>query len=123
MESYQQLKVWQKSIALVTDIYKTTKNFPADERYGLVTQMQRSAVSVPSNIAEGWGRGNTIEYMRFLKIARGSLLELETQIIIANNLEYLQPKVFQILTQQTKEVGRMLNGLITSLANKTGGRG
>ncbi len=118
MESYQDLKVWQKAVETVTDIYRMTKGYPKDKMYGLVSQMRRSAVSVPSNIAEGWGRGNTKEYIRFLAIARGSLLELETQLIISEKLGYLCPEKHNVLIKQTGEIGRMLNGLIASLSRQ-----
>ncbi|GAB4440096.1 MAG: four helix bundle protein [Anaerolineae bacterium] len=118
MKSYQDLKVWQKAVETVTEIYRMTKGFPKEEMYGLVSQMRRSAVSVPSNIAEGWGRGNTKEYIRFLTIARGSLLELETQLIISEKLGYLRPEKHIVLMNQTGEIGRMLNGLIASLSKQ-----
>lgn len=98
-----------------------TKGYPKDEMYGLVSQMRRSAVSIPSNIAEGWGRGSTKEYVRFLAIARGSLLELETQLIISEKLGYLSPEKHIVLIKQTGEIGRMLNGLIASLLKQLQG--
>jgi len=88
MSSYKELIVWQKSIQLVTDIYKLTKTFPKEELYGLASQMQRAVVSIPSNIAEGNDRNSSKEFSQFLRIARGSLAELETQIIISEKLEY-----------------------------------
>ncbi len=78
MKTYKELKVWQRVVDLVTLIYQMTKSFPGEERYGLTAQMRRAAVSIPSNIAEGWGRHSTKEYIRFLVVARGSLMELET---------------------------------------------
>jgi len=83
VESFKDLFVWQKGIELVNDIYKLTKQFPKDEVYGLNSQIRRAAISIPANIAEGWGRGTTKNYIQFLEISRGFLLELETLIIIA----------------------------------------
>ncbi|RME97016.1 MAG: four helix bundle protein [Chloroflexi bacterium] len=120
MNSYKELLVWQKAVDLVTQVYQLTGKFPKEERYGLISQLRRSAVSVPSNIAEGWGRGNTREYIRFLTIARGSLMELETQIIISEKMGFLQYTSQQLLLTKIDEIGRMLNGLITSLKSKGG---
>ena len=88
MSSYKELIVWQKSIQLVIDIYKLTKIFPKEETYGLSSQMQRAVVSIPSNIAEGNDRNSSKEFSQFLRIARGSLAELETQIIISEKIGY-----------------------------------
>lgn len=118
MNSYKELKVWQKAVNLVTGIYRLTVKFPKEEQYGLVSQLRRLAVSVPSNVAEGWGRGNTREYIRFLTIARGSLMELETQLIISEKLGFLSLDSHKLLLAQIDEIGRMLNSLITSLKNK-----
>ena len=89
MKSYKELDVWQKAVSLAIDIYKIAEKFPHSEKFGLTSQIQRAVTSVPANIAEGWGRGSTKEYIQFLHIARGSLLELETHIIIAQKLDYL----------------------------------
>ncbi|MHB8918536.1 MAG: four helix bundle protein, partial [Desulfocucumaceae bacterium] len=89
MESYKELEVWQKAITLVIELYKLTKCFPQEERYGLISQIQRAGVSVPANIAEGWGRGSTKEYIQYLRVSRGSLAELETHLIIAQKLNYI----------------------------------
>ncbi len=91
LKHYQQLIAWQKAIALVTEIYSATKSFPSDEIYGLTSQLRRAAVSVPSNIAEGQGRATRGEFVQFLCHARGSLYEVETQIVIATNLRYIAP--------------------------------
>lgn len=91
--SYRDLRVWQSSMELVTHIYRATQNFPKEERYGLVSQMRRAAVSVPSNIAEGKGRLTDRDHAHFYSQARGSLLELETQILIAKRLNYLSQSV------------------------------
>jgi len=114
-QHYRDLLVWQKAIELVTDIYRVTRGFPKDELYGLTSQIRRAAVSIPSNIAEGQGRLTRGEFRQFLGQARGSYAELETQLIIARNLGYLsQPGN---LIEQLAEVGRLLNGLLSSLTN------
>ena len=92
MSNFKELMVWQKAIDLVTEIYKITRAFPKEEVFGLVSQMQRAAVSIPSNIAEGHERNSEKEFAQFLCIARGSLAELETQIIIAEKLSYIMKK-------------------------------
>src|ERR1700690_3084014 len=92
LRSYRELVVWQKAIALVIDVYSITKAFPRDEIYGLTGQLRRSAVSIPSNIAEGQGRATKGEFVQFLCHARGSLFELETQIVIAKALGYIAPE-------------------------------
>ena len=113
MSSYKELIVWQKSIQLVTDIYKLTKIFPKEEAYGLVSQMHRAAISIPSNIAEGHDRNSDKEFSQFLCIARGSLAELETQIIISEKLEYTNEKQITPILNNCYEIGRMINGLLT----------
>ena len=115
IESYQDLEVWKKAIILVTEIYATSKDFPKEETYSLTSQIRRAAVSVPSNIAEGWGRNKPKEYIQFLRIARGSLLEVETQLIIAKNLSYTDSQTMQKISQKTEIVNKMLNALINSL--------
>lgn len=113
MSSYKELIVWQKSIQLVTDIYKLTKTFPKEEVYGLSSQMQRAVVSIPSNIAEGNDRNSSKEFSQFLRIARGSLAELETQIIISEKLEYTNKDQITPILNNCYEIGRMINGLLT----------
>src|SRR5713101_9488402 len=114
--SYRDLVVWQKSMQLVTDIYKTTRAFPREEIYGLTSQIRRAAVSIPSNIAEGQGRRTTLDFLRHLSIAYGSLREVETQILIARRLRYVaQTRVDEVM-DLAGEVGRLLNGLMNSLA-------
>jgi four helix bundle protein len=103
---------------LVTDVYRNTQSFPDSERFGLTAQLRRAAVSVPSNVAEGQGRLSTGEFKQFLGHARGSLLEVETQIMIAANLGYFTGHQSGNLLKQTIEVGRILNGLIGSLKNR-----
>jgi four helix bundle protein len=114
-ESYQDLIAWRKSMELVTEIYAVTKAFPQDERYGLTNQLRRAAVSVPSNIAEGQARFSRKEFHHFLSHARGSLVEIETQLMIAQNLGYLAVKQVGGLLGRTAELGRVLNGLIASI--------
>jgi four helix bundle protein len=113
MSSYKELIVWQKSIQLVTDIYKLTKTFPKEEIYGLASQMQRAVVSIPSNIAEGNDRNSSKEFSQFLRIARGSLAELETQIIISEKLGYTDKGQITPILNSCYEIGRMINGLLT----------
>lgn len=115
MGNYKELLVWQKSINLVTDLYKITENFPKSEIFGISSQMRRCSVSVPSNIAEGHSRRSTLDYIQFLKIARGSLAELETQIIISKNLNYISEETFILTEQKTLEISKMLNSLITAV--------
>jgi four helix bundle protein len=113
MKHYKDLLVWQKAIALVTQVYVVTRSFPREELYGLTSQIRRAAVSVPSNIAEGQARLTLGEFCHFLGIARASLAELDTQLIIATNLGYLTET--GSLFEQLAEVGRMLSGLLSSL--------
>ena len=115
MKDYKELVVWKKSVDLAIGVYKVTGPFPDAERFGLTGQMRRAATSLPANIAEGWGRGTTKEYVQFLLIARGSLMELETHAIISRELHYLSQENFVELQAQIQEIGRMLNGLIQSL--------
>ena len=113
--SYKQLLVWQKSKALGVEAYRATEGFPKREWYGLTSQLRRAAVSVSSNIAEGQGRLTKGEFRNFLGQARGSLLELETQLAIARDLGYLSEADHVSLENQCDEVRRMLNGLLESL--------
>lgn len=107
------LKVWQIAMDLVVEVYAITKLFPDNEKYGLGSQMQRAAVSVPSNIAEGAGRESNADFLRFLTISRGSLSELETQLLIAQRLNYVADVSEQL--NKTKEVFMLLKGLIRKL--------
>jgi four helix bundle protein len=111
--NFRDLLVWQKALSLVTEIYRTTKEFPPEERCGLTSQIRRAAVSIPSNIAEGQARLACGEFRQFLGHAKGSLAELETQLLIAENLGYLRQR--QDLCARIAEVGRMLSGLLASL--------
>jgi four helix bundle protein len=118
IRSYQDLNVWQLSISLAESVYRMTATFPKHELYGLSSQMQRAAVSVPSNIAEGNSRDSTREYLHHLSIAVGSLAELETQSIIAGRLGYCAAQETDAFLTQTKEIGRMISGLQRSLKRK-----
>jgi four helix bundle protein len=118
VQSYRDLFVWKKSMALVLDVYRCTQAFPKIETYGLTSQLRRAAVSVPSNIAEGQARLSTGEFKQFLGNARGSLVEVETQILIARNLGYLEKDQSETLLGAAAEVGRILNGLLASLNRK-----
>ena len=112
---YQDLIVWQRAMDLATEVYCLSARLPADEKYGLVSQLRRAAVSVASNIAEGQGRLTKGEFRQFLGTARGSLFELETQIQIALTLGLLTAGSAEAAQQHAAEVGRMLNGLIASV--------
>lgn len=113
LKSYKELIVWQKAIVLVKEIYGYTNSFPETEKFGLVSQMRRSSISIPSNIAEGWGRMSKKNYIQFLRTARGSLFELETQIIISAELNF--NKNTENIESLIVEISKMLNALIKSL--------
>ncbi len=113
IKNHKDLEVWKKSMDLVSNIYKITESFPNKELYGLTNQIRRAAVSIPSNIAEGAARNSKKEFIQFLYIALGSLSELETQIIIANRLEYLNN--LDTLSEDLKFVQKLINGLIYCL--------
>jgi four helix bundle protein len=114
-ESFRNLTVWQRSIELTTAVYRLTSSFPDSERFGLSNQMRRAAVSVASNIAEGYGRSTTGEYVQFLGHARGSNSELETQIVISKALGFGSEQMLQTSEELCSEVGRMLCALMKSL--------
>ena len=118
IKTFRDLLVWQKSMALVTDVYRASGEFPAHERFGLSSQIRRCAVSIPSNIAEGFGRHSTTDYIRFLTIANGSLYELQTQVEIALNLRYMENNIYDTLHEQTREIERMMSSLIKSLKRR-----
>ena len=111
LESYRELEVWQRGMDLVVECYRLSNQLPATERYDLARQIRRSAVSIPSNIAEGYGREHIGEYVRFLSIANGSLKELETQMIIASRLAFIATADCEQMLRQTAELGRMLTVL------------
>ncbi|PJK04718.1 four helix bundle protein [Lysobacteraceae bacterium NML71-0210] len=115
MRSYRDLQIWQRAMALTADIYRLAATLPGSERYGLCAQMQRAAVSIPSNIAEGHERDSTREFLRFISIAQGSLAELETQLLLAVSLELSGQSTIDALLLEASELGRMLNGLRSKL--------
>ncbi len=117
-KSYRDLEVWQKSMDLVVNCYQLTRSFPKYEVFGLASQIQRAVVSIAANIAEGRARQHTKEFLQHLSIAHGSLAELETLLLIAERLEYISAKSLEELMNKTSTIGRMLNGLRTSLKNK-----
>lgn len=118
MQSYKELIVWQKGVKLVTEIYRVTEKFPKNEIFGLTSQIRRSAVSIPANIAEGYSRGHRPEYIQFLRIAFGSGAELETHIIIATNLGLMKEVDVREASVLLDETMRMLNKLISTLTTK-----
>lgn len=118
LKNYKELKVWQKAYQLCVEIYKITKGFPKEERYGLTSQIRGAAVSVPSNVAEGYGRKTTREYIQALHIAYGSNCELETQILLSGDLGYIEAEVLEKLQKDIGDIERMLKGLIKSLKEK-----
>ncbi len=115
INSFRDLLVWQKSMSFVTEVYKMTQAFPPSELYGLTNQIRRSSISIPSNIAEGYGRNATGDYKRFLQIAVGSLFELQTQVEIAFNLGYLTNEIFKDMFEKTSELDRMLLSLVRKI--------
>ena len=119
VNSYSDLQVWQKATDLVVECYRLTKLLPKSETYGLASQIQRAAVSVPANIAEGHGREHLGDYLHHLSVATGSLMELETHLIIANKLAYIKDRELEPVLLRTAEVSRMLAGLTKALRNKT----
>lgn len=116
VRNYSELVVWQKAMDLVEKIYEVSKRFPKEELYGLISQIRRAAVSIPSNIAEGQGRKSTSEFLHHLSYAHGSLREVETQILIAGRLRYLPASEIDSVMTLTSEVGRLINGLANSLS-------
>jgi four helix bundle protein len=120
-DSHRDLIAWQKAMALVTAVYRATAGFPSREMYGLTRQVREAAVSIPSNIAEGKGRQTKRDYVQFLYRARGSLLEVETQLEVGRNLDYLEESTFAALFDQAAEVGRILNGLIANVRRQIDG--
>jgi len=117
IKSHRDLIVWRKAMDLVVLVYKATEGFPKHELYGLTNQIRRAASSVPANIAEGQGRRSKSEFRQFLGNARGSLLELDTHLELALRLNYLTPSQHEGINAYVEEVGRMLNGLLRSLAS------
>jgi four helix bundle protein len=118
MHNYKELNVWKRGIKLAVEIYRLSQNFPVEERYGLTSQMRRSAISVPSNVAEGAGRRTDKEFAHFLRIGHGSICELETQLYVAYELGYVKDDVFSSVTTELTEVQKMLFSLISKFENK-----
>lgn len=117
IQSYKDLDVWKQSIQFAELVYQSTKDFPKSETYGMMSQMRRASVSIPSNIAEGWGRG-TKEYLHFLVIALGSSCELETQIILSHRLGFIGQEISSTLDKKVADISRMLKALRKSLKAK-----
>lgn len=117
--TYRELIAWQKAMRLAREAYRLSSDFPRKEAFGLVAQLQRAAVSVPSNIAEGYGRLSDLQFRHFLGNARGSLFELQTQVELACDLGYIEIERFRAFMEQSTEVARLINGLITSLREKS----
>ena len=115
LRNYKDLKVWQKAYQLCLEVYKVTKPFPSEERYGLTSQIRRATVSIPSNIAEGYGRRTTGEYLQSLYISYGSICELETQTLLSRDLDYLSKQSSRKIEELLGEVERMLKALIKSV--------
>lgn len=119
-QSHRDLKVWQIALDLTESLYRLSSDWPKHEQYGLVSQIRRASVSIAANIAEGAGRRTTGEFIQFVGIARGSLAEVETLLIIARRLGYIEDAVCKALLQDIFELGRMTTGLIQSLETKKG---
>ena len=115
MHKFKELSVWQKAVDLAVDVYQITKNFPSDERYGLRSQINRSVVSIPSNIAEGAGRNTDGEFRHFLGISVGSSFELETQLIIANKIGYIEKETVDMTVKKINDIQNMTFGLQKSI--------
>jgi four helix bundle protein len=118
IRNYQDLIAWQKAMALVETLYRSTSGMPQEERFGLTSQMRRAAVSIPSNIAEGEGRRTDGEYVNQLSAAHGSIRELETHLLLSERLGLLSGKVVQPILAQTAEVGRLVTGLMNSITGR-----
>jgi four helix bundle protein len=118
MRTHKDLDVWKLSVSFVVEIYKTTAFFPKNEIFGIVAQMRRAAVSIPSNIAEGAARNHQNEFKQFLYIALGSAAELNTQIIVSQNLDYIQRNKSDELIEKLDVISKMIQGLIKSVTNK-----
>jgi four helix bundle protein len=119
MRPHEDLDVWKRAVELVVSVYAETKEFPSDERFGLTSQIRRAAVSIPANIAEGAARKSDKENLQFLSIAQGSCSELETELLIASKLGYLETGAFESLRNESSNIGRMLIGLSRYLESKS----
>jgi four helix bundle protein len=118
IDSYRDLVAWQKAMDLAVDCYRSTKNFPQDERYGLTSQIRRASSSITANIAEGQGRETTGAFIQFVRIAQGLLKELETHLILSRRIGYLDNREEQQLLERCDELGRIVRGLIRGLQKK-----
>ena len=118
MQDFRNLKVWHKAHALTLDVYRETRKFPSDERYGLTSQLRRSCSSTPANLAEGCGRSGDIDFARFVNIAMGSACETDYHLLLARDLNYLSEDAYNSLTEQVSEVKRMLSSFEQTLRNK-----
>jgi four helix bundle protein len=117
IRDYRDLVAWQEARLLVKDVYVVTRVFPREELFGLTQQLRRAAVSVPSNIAEGYGRGSRSDYIRFLRISRGSLYEVQCQLLLAEDLGYVRPADIAGAHERVNRCARLLHGLLRSLTN------
>ena len=116
VKSYKNLLIWQKGLEIVSNVYKLVEDFPKDELYALTSQIKRASISIPSNIAEGYGRSSTQSYISFINISRGSLFELETQLIIANELKFVKNQdLYNTIIEQILEESKMINSFINKL--------
>jgi len=115
MHNFKKLEIWTKSMSIVTEIYQITNSFPSCERFGLVSQMQRSAVSIPSNIAEGSAKTSNKDFARFLEMSIGSSFELETELIVSYNLKYIDTIVYENLLNEISEIQKMIYGFKNKL--------
>jgi four helix bundle protein len=114
-KSYQDLAVWKRAMKLTKEVYQVTRSFPSDERFGLTNQIRRAAVSIPSNLAEGHARAGAAEFARFISISMGSVAELETQLLLAGELEYGDPEALEKTLHDLNEIGKMLRGLAKAI--------
>ncbi|OPZ82579.1 MAG: hypothetical protein BWY77_00096 [bacterium ADurb.Bin431] len=118
VKSYQDLIVWQKAMTLAEQCYRLTRAFPKEELFGMTSQIRRASISIPANIAEGWGRMGTQEYIQFLRIAQGSLKELETHLLLTDRIGLARRDQISLLLEICTEIGKMFNGLLGSLKRK-----
>ncbi|MGD0551833.1 MAG: four helix bundle protein [Sedimentisphaerales bacterium] len=116
IKSFQDLEIWKRSMKLVEEIYNITRAFPKDEIYGLTSQLRRSAVSIPSNMAEGFARFHNKEYRQFLYVSLGSCAELTTQLVIVSRLQYAPEKIIDVMIDETEQISKMTMALIKCLA-------
>lgn len=118
VRDYKELEVRKKSVAIATTLYRLTSGFPNAERYGLSSQIRGAAVSIAANTAEGWGKGSAGEYIQFLKVARGSLMDVETHLIVSCNLDLISSDALGAASNEIEEIGKLLNGLIGALKSR-----